>query len=1184
MRALLTAALLVLGAAQDGPTNATQPKGPSYYREVRPFLARYCVWCHNAEKTEGGLDLTDYESLSLGGNSGDVIVPGRPDASLLVLLVEKKRKPHMPPPEARQPSAEEIQLLRRWIAAGAVDDTDQARATLVLPTIRPRRSVPPAIVDSDLVPDGSLLALAVGRYVVLLKPAGQQLWGRVGPLPDRVTAVALSSDGRWLAAAFGMPTVAAKVAIYRLPTHPLYEPLRPARILEAHVDTVYDLAFHPRRPEVLASASYDKLVRLWDVAVGKKLADLKDHSDAVYGLAWSPDGAYLATAAADRTVKIWHVASRKRLYSLTESTDWLYTVAWHPKRNWVAAAGVDRSIRIWEVSEAGGRLLRSTFAHEGPVVQLRFSADGSRLVSIAEDGTLKWWQAATLTEERTLSGLEDQPHTLAIDPVNGTVFVGLFNGLLKVVPARGATGVSALPAARWLTGPLPKPPAPQITAVEPAVAAAGATVRVTVKGKQLRWIERAELQGIAAAVLKLTERGAGELVLSVKLPSDVRGGVYRLVLKGRGGQAATDLLVVEYPLVAEVEPNNRRAAAQRVPAGRSVRGRLEAAGAIDFYAIELAAGDEIGVVIRNEPGARQLEPIVLVHDPDGRVVASSYDGLAGWRAERAGRYTVEVRDAQFRGAGNAWYVITMGKLPVVTEVFPLGIPADGKSRTVVVRGVNLGMPERRVQIAAAAEEVGKWRTLRLDPSPLNPVRVFLGRFPAVVEERDSTQEPAGWLRLKQIPGTVDGRIDRPGDVDYVAFQARAGEQLVVELRAADLGSRLDSFIEVLDQDLRPIERAVLRCEAQTYTTLNVRDARQTGFRIEAWAELATNDYLYADGEVVRIKRLPRNPDDDVLFFSFGGRRLTYFDTTPSYKPVGTVVYKVSVHPPGTKLTPNGMPQFRLYYRNDDAAPRYERDSRVYFTAPADGTYVVAIRDARGAGGVGYGYRLTVRPPEPGFRISVSPRSPSVWQGGAVPIRISCERLDQFAGPVTVTFERVPKGCVLPGTVVEAETFDASVPLYAGAELKPGPQGSGDVQVVARAVIDGKAVTQRLSLGQIRVQPPGDIVTSVDRQELLLAPGATARLKVSIRRRGGFKGRVPIELVGLPHGVRVLDVGLNGILITEREQERWIRVYAEPWVGEQERWFGVYARREGANTLHGAAPVKLRIRRGQLAKQ
>ena len=89
------------------------------------------------------------------------------------------------------------------------------------------------------------------------------------------------------------------------------------------------------------------------------------------------------------------------------------------------------------------------------------------------------------------------------------------------------------------------------------------------------------------------------------------------------------------------------------------------------------------------------------------------------------------------------------------------------------------------------------------------------------------------------------------------------------------------------------------------------------------------------------------------------------------------LYKVQIHPPGAHLTPNGLPLTRLTYRNDDGGPGYGKDSIVHFTAPADGDYLVRIRDVRGLGGDSYAYRLTIREPRPDFRLSVNPRNPNL---------------------------------------------------------------------------------------------------------------------------------------------------------------------------------------------------------------
>jgi hypothetical protein len=82
--------------------------------------------------------------------------------------------------------------------------------------------------------------------------------------------------------------------------------------------------------------------------------------------------------------------------------------------------------------------------------------------------------------------------------------------------------------------------------------------------------------------------------------------------------------------------------------------------------------------------------------------------------------------------------------------------------------------------------------------------------------------------------------------------------------------------------------------------------------------------------------------------------------------------------------------------------------------------------------------------------------------------------------------------------------------------------------------------------------------------------------VKVERRNGFKGRIPLEVKGLPHGVHVLDIGLNGILVIPEETSRTIVIYAEPWVAETTHPFVVFARREGKNTEHAAKSVLLRV--------
>ena len=65
------------------------------------------------------------------------------------------------------------------------------------------------------------------------------------------------------------------------------------------------------------------------------------------------------------------------------------------------------------------------------------------------------------------------------------------------------------------------------------------------------------------------------------------------------------------------------------------------------------------------------------------------------------------------------------------------------------------------------------------------------------------------------------------------------------------------------------------------------------------------------GEIIRIRNIPDSPDADIGFDSFNGQRIAYFDTTTEAHAIDQPLYKVEMHPPGTKFTPNGLPLVRL---------------------------------------------------------------------------------------------------------------------------------------------------------------------------------------------------------------------------------------------------------------------------------
>jgi hypothetical protein len=291
--------------------------------------------------------------------------------------------------------------------------------------------------------------------------------------------------------------------------------------------------------------------------------------------------------------------------------------------------------------------------------------------------------------------------------------------------------------------------------------------------------------------------------------------------------------------------------------------------------------------------------------------------------------------------------------------------------------------------------------------------------------------------------------------------------------------------------------------------------------------------------------------------------------------MGLPMYKVAIHPPGTQFPPNGLPVVTLYHRNDDGGPRYDKDSFLFFDPPADGEYQVRVSDARGQGGPEYVYRLTVRTPRPSFNLSVNPSMPTLAKGEGVPIEAKVERIDGFDGPIQVRIEDLPPGFTAPPTTILPDDSTTSFTLFAESNAEV-PAGAKPWKLLATATVDGQTIRREVTGSLPRFRDAPDIVTTTDQSTVSIQPGGQTRITVRVERRNNFKGRIPLDVKGLPHGVRVLDVGLNGILITERDTSRVVVLAAEPWVRPTDHPIVILARREGKGTEHAARSVLLRV--------
>jgi WD40 repeat protein len=1156
VRPVIVFALLVGLAA---PTQAAKDP-PSFAKQVKPFLDRYCLECHNSKRLKAGLDMESYTTLIEGSDSGAVVEPGKPDKSKLVILAEHKEEPYMPPKKSKQPKAEEVAVLRTWVAAGAKDDTATVKTRV--PDIRPRVPVAASVTALAYRPDGKQLAAGGHKEVLLIDMASGDVVARLSGQSAKVTALAFSKDGKLLAAASGTSGSIGDVRIYSIPDNGA-PANKPNRILEGHRDIILDMVFSADQ-KYLATCGYDRLIKLWDVASGKEIHTLKDHSDAVYGVAFSPDGRLLASGSADRAVKVWEVATARRLYTLGESTDWVYAVAWSPDGRHLAGAGVDKSIRVWEVSATEGRLAQSVFAHEGAVTRLIYSADSKTLYSLGEDRIVKSWDAARMVERKVYERQPEEVLALALPGDHKQIALGRYDG--AVVLLDEATG-------RVISEPLPvKPKPPQLQKLAPLSGRVGVPIRFTFEGKHLKGVTEvaASVPGVNGKILADSKK-AGSIQADVTFPADAPAGQYKIGLKSPLGQTIQLPFTLDlFPLVTETEPNDSPTTGQMVTLPISIVGSIGKPGDVDFYRFEVKAGEQIGAQVLTAAVGSRLDPALKLVDERGQVVSESTNGLLGYTCPRAGTYALGIRDREFRGDAGMHYRLHVGPIPIVTARFPLGLQR-GTEADVHLEGVHLGKL-KSVRVKAPADAVPGTRISLPIPwsgrAPLGLGQVVVGEFPEALWQ-------TGAVPAIAAPGTGNGRIESAGATQVWRFPARKGQRLILEIEARRLGSPLDSYIEILDSRGQPVPRATLRCTAKTYTTFRDHDSAGSGIRIETWSELAINDYMLVGPELLRIHTLPKNPDDDCQFYSDRGQRLGFLGTTPTHHSNGAPMYRVSIHPPGTTFPPNGFPVVTLYYRNDDGGPGYGKDSRLTFDPLADGDYQVRIGDSRGEGGSAFAYRLTVRAPRPSFTVSFGPTNPSVWKGGAVPINVSCIRTDGFSDPIDIRLENLPKGFSAPATTIPAGENSTTFALWA-EPTAVNPSKVPPLKLVAQAKINGRDLVREVTGGLPTVSDPGDLVTTTEQSEVTVQPGKQVYVQVKVERRAGFKGRIPLDVRGLPHGVRVLDIGLNGILITEQESARTVAIYCEPWVKPTTHPFVVLARSERKGTEHAARSVLLRV--------
>jgi COMPASS component SWD3 len=164
--------------------------------------------------------------------------------------------------------------------------------------------------------------------------------------------------------------------------------------------------------KLLASASADKSVKLWDYANGSELkhsATLSGlHDVGVNDLAWHGDGTTLCVASDDKSLSLWDLRTREPINRLVGHTSYVTSCTFSSQSNQIVSGGFDETIRLWDVRRPE-RSVRSIDAHSDPVSCVDFCFDGTLIVSASYDGLCRIWDSDTGQCLKTIYAVQTPP-------------------------------------------------------------------------------------------------------------------------------------------------------------------------------------------------------------------------------------------------------------------------------------------------------------------------------------------------------------------------------------------------------------------------------------------------------------------------------------------------------------------------------------------------------------------------------------------------------------------------------------------------------------------------------------------------------------------------------------------------------------------------------------------------------
>ena len=551
----------------------------------------------------------------------------------------------------------------------------------------------------------------------------------------------------------------------------------------------------------------------------------------------------------------------------------------------------------------------------------------------------------------------------------------------------------------------------------------------------------------------------------------------------------------------------------------TVNGEIASIDDEDNFAFELKKDARLICEVAAQRVGSLLDSYLVLRDANGAMVADSglgdgLDSVLDYTALETGKYTLHIRDIRYIGGDGYGYRLSIGELPYLKTIFPLG-GRRGTENTIAVTGANLEMVAS-IQISIGAETPAGEQSLRVQtPSGLaTNVRPFtIGNWAEMMETEPNNT--AGNANAVTTPITLNGKIDKSGDVDRFSFEIEEPQLLVFEVEALKLSSKLDALLTLYGPG-KPMgeaaegmawnngEEQVLIVNDDPIDANILADARiDWNFEKAGKYSVTIRDLNNQGGEsyAYRLNIRPLEPDFELNVIALKERnQMSPFDN-PRVSRGSSVTIQVDVvrldqfDGPIRLLCPAFPKTFNV---SSTIVGADQNRAMLTITAPWDaplGLMPLSIVGVCAVGGRQIERTATPSPilltvmDAPEFTLTLAEIGLSAVHNKSVDLHVTAKRHGDFAGPIELSVSGLPtRVSVLPDpvskkpiTIAEGET-EATLSVKAGSfdrreefSVLPVP-GTSYISVTGTATVNSETVKQSTPAIPLTVMEAPFIVT------------------------------------------------------------------------------------------------------------